>query len=310
MDAHAFQAIQAKLLRQRGEMGNPPADVPIDWPTPHGVRVHSTAVQAAETVNMLQRRSRQAGGSPSPLAGPRRARASATDRRINPAVYRRRMATMAQRINDLSLEQEQAIAEMQWVQQQLGTPVSRSAANSAADPSPPAINFDQAVTAWASLDAAGRVVLSYRPVEPQPDQAAHALAHHLRHAYGAPQGQRQGSRPPRLWPALRRFGRWITETLAIGNPLRPLDSAPALAPSPAPSALEAMLWAGAGVAGRLIIQGLLMAIPSLGVVAVVACLASLALFLYRAILPPSPDINLISRVGLALGGLFIGGYWL
>lgn len=326
MDAQAFQAIQAKLLRQRGEMGNLPAQVPIDWPTPHGVRVHSTAVRAAETVDMLQRRSRQAGGVPNPMAGQPmtgqpmtgqpmtgqpmtgqpRTRASAPDRRMTPAAYRRRMAMMAQRINDLSLEQEQAIAEMQWVQQQSD---ALAADPTAAYPHPPAIRFDQAVTAWASLDETGRVVLSYRPVDPHPAHAAHALADHLRHTYGAPQGRRRASNPsPRLWPALHRLGHRLVSAIPLWVSRPSLGQGSELEPYPAPSTSEAMLWAGAGVVGRLTLQGLLMVVPSLGLVAVVACLASLALTLYRAILPPSPDINLISRVGLALGGLFIGGY--
>ena len=317
MDAQALQAIQAKLLRQRGEMGSLPTQVPIDWPTPHGVRVHSTAVRAAETVDMLQRRSRQAGGVPNPMtgqpmagqpmAGQPRTRASAPARRMTPAAYRRRMAIMAQRINDLSLEQEQAIAEMQWVQQQANT----LAADPAAAAHSPAISFDQAVTAWASLDEAGRVVLSYRPVDPHPAQAAHALADHLRHTYGAPQGRRRASNPSsRLWPTLCRLGGGLVSAISLWVSRPSLGQGSELEPYPAPSASEAMLWAGAGVAGRLAIQGLLMVVPSLGLVAVVACLASLALMLYRAILPSSPDINLISRVGLALGGLFIGGYLL
>lgn len=311
MDAQAFQAIQAKLLRQRGEMENLPAQVPIDWPTPHGVRVHSTAVRAAETVDMLQRRSRQAGSVPNPMtgqpmAGQPRTRASVPDRRMTPAAYRRRMAMMAQRINDLSLEQEQAIAEMQWVQQQSD---ALAADPTAAYPHPPAIRFDQAVTAWASLDETGRVVLSYRPVDPHPAHAAHALADHLRHTYGAPQGRRRASNPsPRLWPALHRLGHRLVSAIPFWVRRPSLGQGSALEPYPAPSTSEAMLWAGAGVVGRLTLQGLLMVVPSLGLVAVVACLASLALTLYRAILPPSPDINLISRVGLALGGLFIGGY--
>lgn len=248
-----------------------------------------------------------------PRADQARTRASVAGHRLTPATYRRRMAIIAQRINDLSLEQEQAIAEMQWVQQQSDALAADALAadRATAAPRPPALRFDQAVTAWASLDAAGQVVLSYRPVEPHPAQSAHDLADHLRHTYGAPQGRRRSSTPsPRLWPTLRRLGQGLVAAMAAWSSRTSLNRVSELEPYPAPSTSEAMLWAGAGVVGRLMIQGLLALVPSLGVVAVVACLASIALALYRAILPPSPDINLISRVGLALAGLFIGGYLL
>ena len=304
MDAQALQAIQSKLLRQRQEMNQEaPVDLLVDWPPPYGVKAHSTAAQAAEAVTMLQQRSRRSGHRPRVVE-----RSPAVDREqhrpLDLLAYRQQMAAITQRINDLSLAQEQAIANMQRVQQQLVASAS----------APPPIHFDQALTAWASLNAHGEVVLSHRPVPPQPHQEAYTLAHHLRQAYGVP-GQRphlQGRpspghpRPRRLWPRLRRLGRWIREGLSAWSPLQTQT----IEPSPPPTATEAMGWAGAGVAGRLALHGLLTVLPSLGVVAVVACLASLALLLYRAILPPAPDVNLISRVALALGGLFIGGYLL
>lgn len=304
MDTQALQAMQEKLLRQQQTLrAQAPLEVPIDWATPHGVRVHSTAARVAETVDMLQRRSWQAGAGPTPRDKAEVARGAGMNRprRFTPVTYQRQMAAIVKRINDLSQQQEQAMAEMQWVQQQL---ISFSTEGSASPHRWPAINFDQAVTARASLDASGQVLLSYGPVRPQPVQQeeAHALAQHLRQVYGAPQGHRPGSaRLRRVW---RRLGRWITKAITAWEP----NPAQGRIPSAAPTTTEAMLWAGAGVGGRLVIQGLMMTLPSLGVVAVVACLASLSLTLYRAILPPTPDVNLIIRIALALAGLLIGGY--
>jgi hypothetical protein len=303
MDTQALQAMQEKLLRQQQMLrSQSPLEVRSDWPGSHRVRVHSTAARVAKTVDVLQRRSWQLGGGvPTPRPTPEVAHGAETDRprRFKPTTYQRQMAAIVKRINDLSQEQERAMAEMQWVQQQL---VSFSAEESAQPPHWPTINFDRAVTARASLDASGHVLLSYDPVRPQPIQEAHALAQHLRQAYGSPQGHRPGSvKLRRVW---RRLGGWITQAITAWEP----NPAQGRIPSPAPSTTEAMLWAGAGVGGRLVIQGLMMTLPSLGIVAVVASLASLSLTLYRAILPPTPDVNLISRIALALAGLLIGGY--
>ena len=71
MDAQALQALEIKLRRQQSTMESQPrAEVPIDWASPQGISVHSTAVQAAETVDRLQRRSRQSGGCPTPALLP------------------------------------------------------------------------------------------------------------------------------------------------------------------------------------------------------------------------------------------------
>ncbi|MFH7241837.1 MAG: hypothetical protein ACHWZW_03200 [Spirulina sp.] len=304
MDTQALQAMQEKLLRQQQTLrSQSPLEIRSDWPVPHHIGVHSTAARVAETVDMLQRRSWQSGATgATPRSRSEVARRVGVDRprRFTPATYQRQMAAIVKRINDLSREQEQAMAEMQWVQQQL---VSFGAEGSS-PPAWPTINFDQAVTARASLDASGQVLLGYGSVRPQPvqEEEAHALAQHLRQAYGSPQGQRPGSVGlRRVW---RRLGAWITKAI----PSRAIHPHQDRIPSPAPSTTEAMLWAGAGVGGRFVIQGLMMTIPSLGIVAVVACLASLSLTLYRAILSPTPDVNLMSRIALALAGLLIGGY--
>ncbi len=302
MDTQALQAMQEKLLRQQQTLrAQSPLEVRSDWPVSHRLRVHSTAARVAETVDMLQRRSWQSGTAvpaPKPRSEVGRRGGADRPRRFTPATYQRQMATIVKRINDLSREQEQAMAEMQWVQQQL---ISFSA-EGASHPAWPTINFDQAVTARANLDDSGQVLLSYDPVRPESVQESHALAQHLRQAYGSPQGHRPGSlKLRRVW---RCLGGWMTQAITAWEP----NSAQGRMPSPAPSTTEAMLWAGAGVGGRLVIQGLMMTLPSLGIVAVVACLASLSLTLYRAILPPTPDVNLMSRIALALAGLLIGGY--
>jgi hypothetical protein len=295
MDAQALQALEIKLRRQQSTMESQPrAEVPIDWASPQGIRVHSTAVQAAEAVDMLQRQSRQSGGMTDPDVASGRSLRPAARRRSNPAAHRRRMATMAQRINDLSLAQQQVMADIQRVQQSFidQTPAGLGVGVEA-------LNLDQAMTAWASLDATGQVVLSHRPVDPLPHPEAHALAHHLRQTYGVP--QHQWSEVGQLGPVVRRWWAWAAE--AIPSQPRRLE----ILPGSTLSTTEALLWAGAGVAGRLVTQSLLATIPSLGVVAVMAGLASLTLALYRALVRPNPDVHLMLRVGLALAGLVIGG---
>lgn len=292
MDAQALQAIETKLRRQQITMERQRRmEVPIDWPSPQEVKVHSTAVQAAETVDMLQRRSRQSGAVPDPATAPGPSPRPSANRRISPAAQQRRLAALVQRINDLSLAQEQIMAEMQRVPPRV-SPSSHDQPTEGA-----AINLDQAITAWARLETSGQVVLSYRPVEPLPNPEALALARHLRRTYGAPQGL---SFPGDLGRMVRQWLPWITQSIPPGLP-QPADD-------PALGSTEAMLWAGAGVVGRLVIQGILATLPSLGLVAVMAGLASLALVLYRAALPPTPKVHRILRVGLALAGLIIGGY--
>jgi len=63
------------------------------------------------------------------------------------------MATLVQRINDLSLAQQQVIADIQRVQQQF---IDQTPAGLAVGVE--ALNLDQAMTTWASLDATGQVV--------------------------------------------------------------------------------------------------------------------------------------------------------
>ncbi|NJL47857.1 MAG: hypothetical protein HC929_10700 [Leptolyngbyaceae cyanobacterium SM2_5_2] len=129
MDANAFNAIQDKLRRQIEGLRQSDVDVPIDWPPTKGVRTHPVdarlSTQRADfqsTVETLRQRSSQT------VVGAmenRRHRSPAMAERLptlDPTLYQQCLQSLqagTDMLNQLSLQQEQAIVEMQRVHAQL-----------------------------------------------------------------------------------------------------------------------------------------------------------------------------------------------
>ncbi|MGF1566700.1 MAG: hypothetical protein ACFCVD_01260 [Nodosilinea sp.] len=186
----------------------------------------------------------------------------------------------------------------------------------------PQINFADAVIANAKVDARGNVVLAYRPVTWSQSQAdALNLAAHLRGTYGS--SKRRGSSLladlgadlGALWqePAQWLEKGWLslqtlipslsaTQRSRAATPFQPHRRAAPV------SAVDAMLWGGGGVIGRVALNLILAAFPALWSVAVAAITAITAYALYRATLAPKLEFGLAYRVFLAIGGLILGGY--
>lgn len=308
----------------------PPMAVSPAAISPHAMPREAGAGQTqrlSDAVNTLKQRSMQAYQAvyPSQDTGQRPPSVALTDI----ARSRQQLAAMADRINQLSQQQVQAMVNLQAAQAQLqvtyaqGPTETRDGANFS--PPLPQIDFTQAVVAQALQDEAGNIGLSYQTVDLlSPEADARQLAQALR--------QRQGHRrrPERL-STTRRFKREISLTLAtvLQEPLamiRPLwshlmtagedQTMHSVAPPSRGSTgstfesltlIDAVIWLGSGVIGRLSLDLILAAIPGLWSVAVALITAITAFALYRATLAPKLDFGLAYRVFLVIGGLILGG---
>ena len=331
MDANTFNTIQDKLRRQVEASSQAGVDVPIDWPTTKGVKIHppgaKISAQRADfqtTVDTLRQRSAQTQvgtrqsrpyeqqvPTANPLPG------------VDPVRYQQWMqslqATMDM-LNQLSQQQQQAIADMQWIQAQLADLEPAWVAHYGEPLQYPALLFDRAAVVNAACDAAGNIVLSHRPVASlQSAHRAQPLANHHRRTHKAVSGRRlfgwssglgvelktlcqeplQGLRPLylRLGRALSlgRQGHTNAQVRQGGSSSRPL------------TVLEAVIWVGGGVIARVALNLLLAAFPFLWIAAVIGITAATAYALYQATLAVKPDLAIASRLLLALGGLVVGG---
>jgi hypothetical protein len=330
MDSNAISAIQDKLRRQAEALGQSGVEVPLDWPVVSGVRVHSSdrATRRADfstTVETLKQRSAQ------PLAGSMAGRGNPSEPTgatlapdVDLEMYQRRLQSMVKKINHLSLEQERVITEMQRIYAQIGR-IDPAWQDPLGEPLPyPSLDLGKAAIAQAHLDAAGNIALASRPIDcPQPQQEAQHLAAHLRHTYGSlTAGQTSfmkglGAELKTLWQeprqGLAHLWRPIQRAVAVAlsrqsaargrrrtSPHRSLSVRPL-------TVIDAVIWVGGGVIGRVALSLLLSAFPSLWSLAVIAITAATAYALYKATLAPNPDFGLAGRVMLALGGLIVGG---
>ncbi len=335
-----FQSIQTKLTNTVNALSQSNATVQVDWASEpslpstaeRGAQASSggrsrSGVDFSTAIDTLQWRSAQAGGSKltaNPPAG-----APPVD------VDLKRLNAIAHKINQLSSEQERAIAEMQLIRARL----TRTHPNANTQGQPvalPYLNVDRAVLASAEMDHQGNIVLAYRTVSSHPSPALRAnpssaevnhLASHLRITYGPSKrrGRGQwsaltsdlvalGQEPSELIAHLSRTV-WAAG-LAIARFVTPQQAKPSVTPSSplghprggtSLSVVDGVLWLGSGVIGRLALNLLLAAFPALWSVAVAAITAITAYALYQATLAPRLAFGPAIRVFLLVLGLVVGG---
>ncbi|WP_035987847.1 hypothetical protein [Leptolyngbya sp. KIOST-1] len=328
-----LQSIQTKLIHRVNALDPSDTDVRVDWagePAPIGVSQPSKAGRRPRTdfstaVETLQRRAttdpdRAGSGSPQSAEG-----------------YIQQLAAIANQINQRSAEQEQAIATMQTLYAHLAQvyPAVNPHGQAIA---PPFLDVHQAAIASAEVDSWGNVVLASRPIPPASPYRG-APTHPI--AGGRPRTRRSNRsilRGQSLWNSLasdiealshepvqlvaqlfQTLGGLARDMVQRGIP-HPATSHPTESPfHPAPPAsgpsqrgaslslVDSMLWFGGGVIGRLALNLLLGAFPSLWSLAVAAITAMTAYALYRATLAPKLAFGPALRVALLIVGLAIGG---
>lgn len=326
-----LNAIQDKLIRQVDALSQGQADVPVDWPqakiarhpAPKRVGEADRLAELSMAVETLKQRSVQSSSTAStPASRPSPPPQGASGVAVDPGVYLRRMGVMVDKINHLSVEQERAMAEMQTIQARLATISPHLLSEAGFATTLPAVNFANAVIASAELDPRGNIALTYRTVcPPQPDHEARHLADHLRGTYSRsrrPKGISLGEWGPvlaLLWQEPTRLislgwhhlQGWLFPDDARATTTNSGRRSQKAMVSGSLSWVDAVLWFGGGVIGRVALNLLLAAFPALWSVAVAAVTAITAYALYRATLAPKPDFALAYRVFLAVGGLVIGG---
>ncbi|MBD2232139.1 hypothetical protein [Phormidium tenue] len=334
-----FQSIQTKLTNTVNALSQSDASVEVDWASEPSLpstaergaqasfgRLSRSSVDFSTAIDALQWRSEQAGRSKLTANPPAGAPPM--------EVYLKRLNTMAHKINQLSSEQERAIAEMQLIQARLTR--THPSANAQGQPvAPPYLNVERAVLASAEMDHQGNIVLAYRTVGPYPSPAGanpiaaevNSLASHLRITYGPSKRRGRGQ-----WSALAsdlvalgqepseliaHLGRTVWDAgLAIARFVTPQQAKPSVTPSSplgypsrgaSLSVVDGVLWLGGGVIGRLALNLLLAAFPALWSVAVAAITAITAYALYQATLAPRLAFGPAIRVFLLVLGLVVGG---
>jgi len=311
MDAHTHQQLRSRLQLQSQQSAPPLAPDWVGAAPP--VQGSDQTQRLAQTVQALKQRSLQvtqaAPGAPlADLPAPSPA---------DIALYQQRLTAMAERINALSQQQQQAIADMQHAQAQL----QRLWPHHYPHQSPPQLNWADACLAQAGQDGAGTWWVGYRALVPPPDAAeteAHYLAHHLRQRQDVP-----GSRSAQLTRGPQAVGArgglatllqeplaraqslvgagwqgvqaWLAQEGAVGSPWGGLGW------------VDVVLWVAGGVVARLGLNGLLAVFPGLWTVAVALITGLTAFALYQATLAPRLRFGLAYRVFLALGGLILAG---
>lgn len=335
-----LQSIQTKLIHRVNALGQDEANVQVDWAGGPSL-VESTLSLSRETrpkadvsaaIDTLQRRAAPGRVDRNVSLPESAALVSSCIQQLN---------GMAAKINQMSAEQERAIAEMQLVQARLAQVYP--AVNQQGQPiAPPYLNAQQAVIASAEVDSWGNVVLAYRTVTPNLATTAqsrsvagqaHQLAHHLRNSYGPTSPplrgvwnslvsdvEALGHEPAQLLAQLGRtvWGVAVDMTQRVRpKPTRPrttqrtsgqlLGAFGQGSRGASLSLVDSLLWFGGGVIGRLALNLLIGAFPALWSLAVAAITAMTAYALYRATLAPKLAFGPALRVALLVVGLIIGG---
>ncbi|PSN13755.1 hypothetical protein C7293_14575 [filamentous cyanobacterium CCT1] len=337
-----LQSIQSKLIHRVNALGQDEANVQVDWAgvpsmvdsSPHLSGVTRPKADVSATIDTLQRRATQR-------------KVESKDTLREPAAlaggYIQQLNGIADKINQISSEQERAIAEMQIIQAHLAQVYP--AVNQQGQPlEPPYFDAQEGVIPVAEVDSWGNVVLTYRTVNPSLAVAAaaparsgsgqaHQVAQPLRNSCGPSSPPLRGA-----WNSLvsdvEALGHEPAQLLAqLGRTVRglALDVAQRVRPRPARprtpqrtagqpfgafgsgsrgaslSMVDSMLWFGGGVIGRLALNLLIGAFPALWSLAVAAITAMTAYALYRATLAPKLAFGPALRVALLVLGLIVGG---
>ncbi|ASC73143.1 hypothetical protein XM38_041050 [Halomicronema hongdechloris C2206] len=217
-----------------------------------------------------------------------------------------RLRSMADRINDLSQQQEQAMLEMKraaervaWIHRQQGRGEI------------PLCDYATAILAQVNQDDQGAYVLSYRPADLyQPEREADDVARTLRDRTFAE--HRQASQPgwddwglstllAEPWSLIRDIWFKLRPVLVIDHRSSNRRRSASLGWT------EICFWFAGAVIARLALDLVLAAYPGLWSFVVVAVIACTTFALYRATLAPRIDITLAYRTLLIVAGLIVGG---
>ncbi|MGB6014866.1 MAG: hypothetical protein WBG32_09070, partial [Nodosilinea sp.] len=313
------------------------ADVQIDWaggpspvesnfPPAQGTRPRADFAAAVET---LQRRADQEGAA---AAG----NGSMAGSVVSAEGYIQKLNAIAYEINQISIDQERAIADMQIVQAQLAQ-VYPAVDHQGQPMPPPYLDAQRAVIASAEVDSWGNVVLAYRTITPNlpASEAARprpisSQASHIANPASSPvrgvwnslvsDVETLGHEPAQL---LAQLGRTVWGVaLDVAQRVRPRPTRPRISQRTASqppgafgqgrrggslSLVDSMLWFGGGVIGRLALILLIGAFPALWSLAVAAMTAMTAYAMYRATLAPQLAFGPALRVALVVVGLIVGG---
>lgn len=321
MDVNTHQQLRSRLQQQAQQAETPPL-VP-DWAGSALPPQHQNQSQRlAATVQALKQRSLQVtqtvpGGTA--LANLPASPPAAI------ALCQQRLTAMAERINTLSQQQQQAIVDMQHTQAQL----QRLWPHHYPHQAPPQLDVDQAYLAHTGHDGTRTLWVGYRPLIPPPDAAttaAHTLAHHLRQrpessgpepVLGPRLTSLRGEQPGGLMALLheplalgqacgkamgqgvRALLAMVTEHLLAGHTEAPSWGGLGW--------VDVVMWVAGGVVAQLVLNGLLAVFPGLWTVAVALITGLTAFALYQATLAPRLRFGLAYRVFLALAGLILAG---
>lgn len=215
------------------------------------------------------------------------------------ALHLQRLRSQASKINDLAYQQALAIQEFKRIRDRIDLSLHRGN-NAYGWHVEQFCRMDEAVLSQVVQDNAGALILSQGIVDLYADerdatQTAQTLRERelarSRHAAASHQGWQTLIAEPLA--ALAALGQAMTRTLERRSRLTPLDIC---------------LWLGGGLIARQGIELLLAAAPSLWPLFVGGVIAAVAYSLYRLMITPRMDIGLVSRVGLALLGLVLGGH--
>jgi hypothetical protein len=315
--------------------------VPEDWPKPPVMRSgnrgkyhgpHQThPEQLVTVVETLQQRGiapESTHSSPSAIAEEPTSPAPAQALHQEAAIHIKRLHTLAQKVNQLSADQEQLVGDIKMVESRLNHLRHRLPMTAEAGVDLPHVSLDEVVLATAIVDANSNVMMTGRvPHITQPEQEARDLADHLRGTYGPKYGPKSSSPISFSWSNLASdFGAVCQEPrmllTQLWQYLKPLTQSVSSHPSKnnaerkrfsqsaswdALSLTDMLLWFGGGVIGRLALNLLLSAIPALWSLAVAILTGLTAYGLYRATLAPRRDFGLAYRIFLVIVGLLIGG---
>jgi hypothetical protein len=308
MDLHS---IKTKLIQRVNTLDPSETDLPVDWvsgtppASPQGPAIpERPSADFRTAIETLQERFLPLGASPvsaPPPVGTRAVLESYGDLR-----------GVVEQINRLSLQQEQAIADLRTLQRRLAHSQPSAV---------PVIDLNQALVAAAAIDPQGNIALAYRSINlpyrtPPYPGASSRLAVQPRRSPSSPLSWRAlgaealalVQEPSQL---LNSFSHRFKD---LGQGLRrrtPRVTSPTHAPLPSPltslSLVDSIFWFGGGVIGRLVLSLIVAAWPALWSVAVAAITAMMAYALYRATLSPKLAFGPLLRVALMAAGLVLGG---
>lgn len=333
-----LQSLQTKLIQTVNTLNQSDAGVQVDWaggpqlpvppqmanPSPRLATEMRPGAEFAAAVDVLQRRANPGGMADRPMG----VGASQAAQAASPVVYLRRLRAMADKINHLSVEQEQAIAEMRSLQTYLAQLHPQEQASAV-----PVLDLHRAALAAAEIDPWGNILLAYRTLDPErlPEPTTGRGRGHqgyqernspspgrvngLRATASTSTGLQSlmadilslGQEPLGLLSAIGATVKRLARSLPPAGAPASLQGRPRRRSTPSLSLVDAVLWLGGGVIGRLALNLLLAAFPALWSVAMVTITAVTAFALYRATLAPQLNFGPAMRVGLLVLGLFVGG---